>query len=93
MIEHMHVDGEVGTLPSPLHLSSMILCRKIKTRQFFFHTQNVLKIVLRKLQNLTVMKTTQYTEMLVTVKNVIVNESSKEETHLIRTVCGGKKYW
>lgn len=33
------------------------------------------------------MKTTQYTEMLVTVENVIVSESSNEETHPIRTVC------
>jgi hypothetical protein len=49
--------------------------------------------MLRKLQNLTVMKTTQYTEMLATVKNVIVNESRKEQTQPIRTVCEKKKYW
>jgi len=35
---------------------------------------------------LAVTKTTQYTEMLATVKNVIVNESSNEETHPTRTV-------
>jgi hypothetical protein len=49
--------------------------------------------VLIKLQNFTVTTTTQYTEMLVTVENVIVNESSNEETHPIRTVCKKKKYW
>jgi len=43
--------------------------------------------MLTKLQILTVTKTTQYTEMLATVENVIVNETSNEETHPIRTVC------
>jgi len=42
---------------------------------------------------LTVTKTTQYAEMPASVQNVIVDESSKEETHPIRTVCKKKNYW
>ena len=38
------------------------------------------------------MKATQYTEMLATVENVIVSESSNEEIHPKRTVCENK-FW
>ena len=47
MIKHIHVDGEVGTLPNPLHLSSTILCRgnkKKKKKKKINKLQNLLHV-------------------------------------------------
>jgi hypothetical protein len=63
-----------------------------KNKTIFFSYSETTKIMLIKPQNMTFTKTTQYTEMAATVENVIVSESSNEETHPIRTVCE-KKYW
>lgn len=60
--------------------------QKNKNKTFFFPYSATTKIMLTKLQILTVTKTTQYTEMLANVKDVTVNESSNEETHPTRTV-------